>query len=75
MRSILTGETVARNPRECIAYPADIARLRTEDNARARQIQETNAARFLRAFENGLAVTGFARGESEGTYLLEPFPQ
>ena len=71
VRSILAGEAVPRDPRERISYPADIARIRTEDNARAREIQATNADGFLRAFENGLAVTGFARSESEGTYLLE----
>ena len=69
--SVLAGETVPRNPQECISYPADIARIRSEDNARARQIQQSNADRFLRAFEDGLAVTGFAREEKEGTYLLE----
>jgi predicted GNAT superfamily acetyltransferase len=73
VRSILAGETVARNPSERISYPADIARIRTGDHARAREIQAANADRFLRAFENGLAVTGFARNPTEGTYLLEPF--
>lgn len=71
VRSILAGEAVARNPQERISYPADIARIRTEDPARAREIQAANADRFLRAFENGLAVTGFARSQTEGTYLLE----
>jgi predicted GNAT superfamily acetyltransferase len=74
VRSILAGETVPRNPQERISYPADIARIRTEDNARAREIQAANAEGFLRAFENGLAVTGFARSETEGTYLLEAQP-
>ena len=79
VRSVLAGETEARNPqvprspRERISYPADIARIRSQDNGRARQIQQANADRFLRAFEDGLAVTGFARGEDEGTYLLEPW--
>ena len=71
VRSILAGETVPRNPQERISYPADIARIRTEDNERAREIQAANADGFLRAFENGLAVTGFRRSETEGTYLLE----
>jgi predicted GNAT superfamily acetyltransferase len=71
VRSILAGETVPRDPQERISYPADIARIRTEDNAHAREIQAANADGFLRAFENGLAVTGFARSETEGTYLLE----
>ena len=57
-----------------IAYPADIAVMRVEDNARAREIQQTNARLFLNAFARGLAVTGFARTPSEGVYLLEPWP-
>lgn len=71
VRSILAGEAVPRNPQERISYPADIARIRAEDHARARDIQAANADGFLRAFENGLAVTGFARSKTEGTYLLE----
>ena len=73
VRSVLAGETPPRNPQERISYPTDIARIRAEDNARARQIQQANAGRFLCAFENGLAVTGFSRDGTEGTYLLEPW--
>ena len=58
---------------ERIAYPADIARIRSDDSARARAIQQANAAKFLDAFARGLAVTGFERSETEGTYLLEPW--
>ena len=58
---------------ERIAYPADIARIRSEDNDRAREIQQGNAEKFLDAFARGLAVTGFERSETEGTYLLEPW--
>ena len=58
---------------ERIAYPADIAAIRREDNARAREIQQDNARRFLDAFGRGLAVTGFSRNETEGAYLLEPW--
>jgi predicted GNAT superfamily acetyltransferase len=60
--------------RERISYPADIARIREHDNDRARAIQQENAEKFLAAFARGLAVTGFARTETEGTYLLEPWP-
>jgi predicted GNAT superfamily acetyltransferase len=56
-----------------IAYPADIARIRAEDNARARAIQLANAENFQSAFARGLAVTGFARNDAEGAYLLEPW--
>jgi predicted GNAT superfamily acetyltransferase len=71
VRSILAGAFVVRNPQENISYPADIAHIRTVDSVRAREIQAANADRFLRAFESGLAVTGFERSDTEGTYLLE----
>ena len=58
---------------ERISYPADIARIRSEDNARAREIQRANAVKFQSAFARGLAVTGFERWDTEGTYLLEPW--
>jgi predicted GNAT superfamily acetyltransferase len=60
-------------PRETISYPADIARIRAEDPRRARQIQKENGEKFRRAFEQGLAVTRFARGAHESSYLLEPW--
>ena len=58
---------------ERISYPADIAVIRQHDNVRAREIQQTNARFFLDAFSRSLAVTGFARTETEGAYLLEPW--
>ena len=75
VRAILAGETVVRRMKEAerIVYPSDIARIRSEDPGRAREIQRTNGEKFQRAFERGLAVTGFARSETEGTYLLEPW--
>ena len=33
-----------------------------------------NGEKFQRAFERGLAVTGFERSETEGIYMLEPWP-
>ena len=58
---------------ERIPYPADIAVIREQASARAREIQQTNAHLFLDAFARGLAVTGFERTDSEGIYLLEPW--
>jgi predicted GNAT superfamily acetyltransferase len=58
---------------ERIAYPADIGRIREEDNARAGAIQQSNARKFIDAFSRGLAVTGFERSAAEGIYLLEPW--
>jgi predicted GNAT superfamily acetyltransferase len=75
--SILAEEGVGRGsggpPQQVISYPADIARIRAEDPRRARQIQKENGEKFRRAFKEGLAATRFVRGETEGSYLLEPW--
>jgi predicted GNAT superfamily acetyltransferase len=74
VRAILAAEArPAPQTSERLAYPADIARIRAEDPRRARKIQKENGEVFRRAFDRGLAVTRFERGESEGTYILEPW--
>jgi predicted GNAT superfamily acetyltransferase len=73
VRAVLAGEAVARHVEERIVFPADIGRIRSENPGRAREIQRVNGEMFQRAFERGLAVTGFERSETEGTYLLEPW--
>ncbi|SPF47360.1 GCN5-related N-acetyltransferase [Candidatus Sulfopaludibacter sp. SbA4] len=73
VRGVLEGMRPDRHPQECISFPTDIARIRSEEPARARQIQHENAEKFQRAFERGLAVTGFEPNATEGTYLLEPW--
>jgi predicted GNAT superfamily acetyltransferase len=70
----LGGQPVEpRHGVERIAFPADIARIRSHDNARARAIQLANAEKFQSAFARGLAVTRFERTDAEGIYLLEPW--
>jgi predicted GNAT superfamily acetyltransferase len=75
VRAVLAGEAVARRPEaaERIVFPSDMARIRSQEPGRAREIQRINGEKFHRAFERGLAVTGFERSETEGTYLLEPW--
>ena len=73
VKAVLSGGKVEASPKVRIAYPSDIARIRTEDNQRARQIQQENAEKFQTAFADGLAVTRFERSFAEGTYLLEPW--
>ena len=68
----LAGESAC--PTERVSYPTDIDVIREKDSARARVIQQTNARLFLDAFARSLAVTAFVRSESEGAYLLEPWP-
>ena len=73
VETILAGGKPESTPRLRIAYPARIADIRAEDNARARAIQRENAGKFQSAFAEGLAVTRFQRSDSEGSYLLEPW--
>jgi predicted GNAT superfamily acetyltransferase len=73
VRATLAGERVEHHPVERISYPSDIAAIRSQEPQRAREIQAANAKSFLGAFERGLAVTGFVRTASDGTYLLEPW--
>jgi predicted GNAT superfamily acetyltransferase len=76
VRAVLAGDAVVRRMEEAerIVFPADIGRIRSQNSGLAREIQRTNGEKFRRAFERGLAVTGFERSETEGTYLLEPWP-
>lgn len=72
--AVLSGNEPPAGGSTCaIAYPSDIARIRTEDPRRARQVQKDNGEKFRQAFEQGLAVTRFQRGERESSYLLEPW--
>jgi predicted GNAT superfamily acetyltransferase len=73
VRAILAGERPEFQTIERIAFPADIARIRSENNFLARRIQEENSAKFREAFARGLAVTGFSHNAAEGIYLLEPW--
>ena len=75
VETVLSGRRARQDgAAERIAYPADIAAIRANDRHRAREIQQTNAVRFQNAFARGLAVTGFERSETEGIYVLEPWP-
>ena len=73
VHAILNGTHIQPDDTERIAFPANIAQIRSEDNALARQIQQANAEKFQSAFARGLAVTGFTRNDAEGIYLLEPW--
>jgi predicted GNAT superfamily acetyltransferase len=73
VRAILDGTHIQPDDVERISFPANIAQIRSEENARAREIQQANAEKFQSAFARGLAVTGFTRNDTEGIYLLEPW--
>lgn len=74
VESVLAGERLSHNPNaERIAFPSDIAKIRAEEPRRARDLQRGNGEKFLDAFARGLAVTGFDRSDTHGTYLLESY--
>ena len=70
VHAIVGGARTLVEPVQSIAFPADIARIRTENNHAARIIQQENAGQFQEAFARGLAVIGFTHNAAEGTYLL-----
>ena len=53
-----------------IDVPITIAELRRTDPKQAREIQKTVGERFQKLFDMGLAVIGFDRSETAGSYLL-----
>ena len=53
-----------------IVVPHAIQDWKTSNPARARQTQASISAQFQDHFRAGLAVFGFARGETEGAYIL-----
>ena len=74
-RRIIDRQPFARPPAERrIAVPNDIAEIRGADPRRAREIQKGVSDSFLDAFDHGLAVVGFERSDTHGTYLLGPWP-
>ena len=72
VEALLNGRKPERRVEERIAVPAEIGQWRSEQPARAREIQRANAERFRECFARGLAVTGFERSAAEGAYLLGP---
>ncbi len=74
VEAVLTGQRPGSRPVEArIGVPVEIAQLRKEEPKRAREIQKSVSEQFVRHFERGLAVIGFERSETEGTYLLGPW--
>jgi predicted GNAT superfamily acetyltransferase len=53
-----------------ISIPNDIDRIKREDPPAARAIQAKVTEQFLENFEQGLAVVGFEKSETHGTYLF-----
>jgi predicted GNAT superfamily acetyltransferase len=53
-----------------VAVPNNIGELRTEDPDQARAIQQRVSEQFVEYIGKGLAVIGFERSETHGTYLF-----
>ena len=71
VKAILAGHPFERPPVQSrIAIPSDIATIRANAPARAREIQQKACEQFRAAFDDGLAVIGFDKSEQAGTYLL-----
>ena len=68
--AVLAGKAPVRHVQERIEVPADIDVIRREEPRRAREIQQSLGARLMSGFDRGLAVVGFERSASAGTYLL-----
>ena len=72
-----TGSSQARSRRvrlgAAITIPADFAALADRDPAAAVALQRSVRRKFERCFKQGLAVTGFERGENVARYILEPW--
>jgi predicted GNAT superfamily acetyltransferase len=58
-----------------ISIPNEIDRIKREDPQAAREIQSKVTEQFLTNFEHGLAVVGFERSDSSGTYLFGDWKQ
>jgi predicted GNAT superfamily acetyltransferase len=71
VKSVLAGKRFEGNPVEArIAIPSDIATIRANESARAREIQQKACEQFRAAFDRELAVIGFEKTEQFGTYLI-----
>jgi predicted GNAT superfamily acetyltransferase len=68
--AVLAGRLPARAIAERIEVPADVDIIRREEPKRAREIQKALGERLTSCFGRGLAVIGFERSASAGTYLL-----
>ncbi len=73
VEGVLGAKKQERKIAERISYPFDIARIRRENRDPRAGDQVTNGEKFKAAFAAGMAVTGFERSDTEGTYLLEPW--
>lgn len=72
----LLGSGAFERPPEVarVVIPLAIQDWKQSDPSRARDSQAAISAQFQEHFRAGLAVTGFVRGDQEGTYIFSPWP-
>jgi predicted GNAT superfamily acetyltransferase len=71
VEALINGREFERAPIEArIEVPADAGEHRLSEPGRVAEIQASVAEQFQKHLAAGLAVIGFERGESKGTYLL-----
>lgn len=69
--AIIAGQPFARNPVEArVSVPSNIATIRANEPARAREIQKSVCEQLCSGFDRGLAVIGYEKSDQAGTYLL-----
>lgn len=72
--AIVAGHPFQRPLEEVrVPVPSAIAQIRSDDPARAREIQRAIGEQFQQSFARGLAVIGFERSVEAGTYLIGPW--
>jgi predicted GNAT superfamily acetyltransferase len=75
VEQLLGTGTFERPPEAArVVIPLAIQGWKQSDPARARDSQAAISAQFQEHFRAGLAVTGFVRGDEEGTYIFSPWP-
>ena len=76
VRAKLEGGTLERpSVTEEVRLPRDIAEIRLREPKLAREIQTEMGDQFLRYFDRGLAVIGFAQEPNHGVYLIGKYDE
>ena len=73
VEQVLAGQRPHESIEARIEVPYAIATWRVDDPQRAREAQQSISEQFLDHLRSDLAVVGFERSETTGTYLLGPW--
>jgi len=71
VETLMAGERFKHEPMDaCVSLPANISQIRRDAPDDAREVQERVARSFDELFRSGLAIVGFEKTQTAGTYLL-----